>query len=448
MWSKKELLKKLIEEGKNEGFSEVEAYVQGSDSLSIEVFDGELEEYSISNSEGISFRGLYNGKMGYSYSEKVDETSINVLVKEAKENAIVNETKDEEIIFEGSEEYQEVEMYNENLNKVDISEKIDFTFKLEEITKKIDNRVESVSGCMYGESEGYSILMNSKGLDLSEHSNLAYSYVSVKLKENDEIKTGSGYILSNDFSKFDIEKIGREAVDEAISKLGGKPIDSGEYSILFRNDTMASLLASFSGVFSAESVQKDLSLLKGKLDEEIASSKISIIDNPFLENALGSSSFDSEGVATKIKKIVDKGILKTFLHDLKTAKKDGVESTGNGFKGYKSSISVSPTNLYIENGEEPIKEVIENIDLGVQIIDLQGLHSGLNPISGDFSLSATGFLIEEGKITKPVSQITIAGNFFDMLKDILKAGDDIKFNFSGNIGSPSILVNKLNISGK
>lgn len=311
MNSKKELLNKLMEKGKNEGFSEVEAYVQGSDSLSIEVFDGELEEYSISNSEGISFRGLYNGKMGYSYSEKVDETSIDVLVREAKENAIVNETKDEEIIFEGSKEYQEVEMYNENLNKVDISKKIDFTFKLEEETKKLDSRVESVSGCMYGESEGYSILMNSKGLDLSENSNLAYSYVSVKLKENEEIKTGSGYILSNDFNKFDLNKIGREAVDEAISKLGGKPIESGEYKVLFRNDTMASLLASFSGIFSAELVQKDLSLLKGKLEEKIASSSITIIDNPFLENALGSSSFDSEGVATKIKKIVDKGVLKT-----------------------------------------------------------------------------------------------------------------------------------------
>ncbi len=211
------------------------------------------------------------------------------------------------------------------------------------------------------------------------------------------------------------------------------------------------MLESFTGIFSAENVQKDLSLLKGKLNEKIGSDKFTVIDDPFMEGGLSSKSFDGEGVACKFKKVIDKGVLKTYLHNLKTAKKDGVETTGNASKSsYKSPIDISPSNFYIDKGDKSFDEIISSIEKGILITELQGLHSGLNTISGDFSLAALGFEIESGKIKRPVEQITVAGNYFDMIKDIEDVGTDLKFGLPGDayIGSPSLKIKKLSVSGE
>lgn len=191
--------------------------------------------------------------------------------------------------------------------------------------------------------------------------------------------------------------------------------------------------------------------MKGKLNEKIASSVFTLVDDPYMEGGLASRSFDGEGVACKYKKVVDKGVLKTYLHNLKTAKKDGVETTGNAGKGsYKSSIGISPSNFYVEKGERDLNQMMADIDKGILITELQGLHSGLNSISGDFSLAALGFLIEGGKISRPVDQITVAGNYFEMLKDIEETGSDLKFGLPGGayIGSPSLRIKKLSIAGE
>jgi PmbA protein len=445
---KTKLIEAVLERGKSSGFTDMEVYIQGSSSLDIKVFNKELDKYTIADGEGMSFRGTYNGNMGYAYSEKVDESSIDMLIEEAKENASILESEDKEYIFEGSESYREVISYNEELEKVDTIEKIKFVKELEKEAFKVDSRVESVSTCIYGESSGYSILANSKGLKLEDKSNIAYGYISVKVKDGEDIKTADSYILSNDFSKFDYKKLARESVSEALSMLGAKPISSGDYEVILRNDVAGSLLEAFSGIFSAEAVQKDLSLLKGKLGEKIAVDALNIVDDPFLENGMGSTGFDSEGVATKYKKLIENGELKTFLHSLKTAKKDGTEPTGNGFKGYKSSVSIGPTNLYIQNGDSSFDELVSSTEKGLLIIDLQGLHSGLNPVSGDFSLSAYGHLIENGKLSKPVNQITVAGNFYDLIKEIELIGNDLELIMSGNIGSPSIKISKLSVAGE
>lgn len=444
----KALIEELLEKGKQAGFEDMEVYIQGSSSMDIKVFKGELDKYTIADGEGMSFRGVCNGNMGYAYSEKVDRSSVDMLIEGAKQNASVIEDEDKEFIFGGSESYREVESYNSELEAVDTSKKIDFAMELERVALSLDERVESVSTCLYGESSGYSVLVNSKGLVLEDRSNMAYGYISVKVKDGDDIKTADRYVLSNDFSVFDVSELAKEAVDEAISMIGAKSVESGDYEIVLRNDVAASFIDSFEGIFSAEAVQKDLSLLKGKLGEQIAVPELTIVDDPFLENGMGSTGFDSEGVATVYKKLIENGELKTYLHSLKTAKKDGVEPTGNGFKGYKSSISIAPTNFYVENGAHSFEDMIKSVKRGILVIDLQGLHSGLNSVSGDFSLSAYGYLVENGAIVRPVNQITVAGNFYKLIKEIEMIGDDLEFILPGNIGSPSIKIKSLSVAGE
>ena len=188
--------------------------------------------------------------------------------------------------------------------------------------------------------------------------------------------------------------------------------------------------------------------IKDKENTMIASEKVTIIDNPLLDNGLSSAPFDDEGVATFTKELVYEGKLNTLLHNLKTAHKQGVKSTGNGFKSsYASPISVSPTNFYIEPGTNSLEEIIKKINKGLIITDFAGLHSGANSITGDFSLAAKGFYIENGTKTKPVEQITVAGNFFALLKDVEEIGNDLKFPMS-SVGSPSILIKELSIAGE
>ncbi|HOA19297.1 MAG TPA: TldD/PmbA family protein, partial [Sedimentibacter sp.] len=446
----KSLIDKIFQKGREKGLNDMEVYYSAGSSLTLKVFQKELETYNLSESEGLSLRGVYKGKMGYSYTEKVDETSIDQLVRDVLENAVIIDSDDEEFIFEGSKEYIKVDSFNPALSNVSEEKKIEFVKSLEEEAFKLDKRIESVEVCVYGDGYGEIIMSNTKGLFLQDKSNIAYTYIVVVAKEGEDIKTGMAYRTGNDFNKFNARDIAKEAVDEALALLGAKSVKSGDYNVIIRNSAAADLLEAFTGIFSAEAVQKNLSLLKGKLNEKIASDKFTLIDDPYMESGLASKSFDGEGVACKYKKVVDKGVLKTYFHNLKTAKKDGVETTGNASKGsYKSSLGISPSNFYVEKGERRLNEMITDINKGILITELQGLHSGLNTVSGDFSLAALGFLIENGKISRPVEQITVAGNYFEMLKNIEETGSDLKFGLPGGsyIGSPSLKIKKLSIAG-
>ena len=180
----------------------------------------------------------------------------------------------------------------------------------------------------------------------------------------------------------------------------------------------------------------------------IASEVVTIIDDPLMDGGLASAPFDDEGVATFTKGLVSNGKLVTLLHNLKTAHKQGVKTTGNGFKSsYASSVGVSESNLYLQKGSMSFDDLMKEIGEGVIITDLAGLHSGANTVCGDFSLAAKGFYVEGGKKSFPVEQITLAGNYFDLLKNIVSIGDDLKFPMS-NVGSPSVIVEGLSIAGK
>ncbi|MGB4439022.1 MAG: TldD/PmbA family protein [Sedimentibacter sp.] len=447
----KSLIDKIFAEGKKHGLSDMEVFYSTGSSLSLKVFQKELDGYSLSESEGLSLRGIYNGKMGYSYTEKVDESSIELLVKNVAESAVIIDSDDEEYIYEGSKEYKKIDTFNPALGKVQEEEKIKFVKQLEEEAFKIDARIQSVETCVYGDGFAETIMSNTKGLFLHDKSNIAYTYVVVVAKDGNDIKTGLAYRSGNDFSKFNSKEIAEEAVHEAVSLLGAKSIKSGDYAVVIRNSAAADLLESFTGIFSAENVQKNFSLLKGKLNEQIASDKFTLVDDPFMEGGLASRSFDGEGVACKYKKVVEKGVLKTYFHNLKTSKKDGIETTGNASKGsYKSSIGIAPSNFYVEKGEKSLDEIISTMNNGILITELQGLHSGLNSVSGDFSLAALGFEIKDGKINRPVEQITVAGNYFEMLINIEETGSDLKFGLPGDayIGSPSLKIKKLAVAGE
>lgn len=444
------LANKIFEKGK-EKLEELEVYIQSSKNIEIGIFGGEIDNYAISESGGLSLRGMVDGKMGYSYTEKIDESSIEMLVNEAFENGKYIDSIDKEIIFSGSEKYEKINTYSDSLEKVSMEDKINFLKALEKEALGLDTRVDNVQMCIYQEISAEKYLINTKGVDLADKMNGAFVYIYVIVKDGEEVKNGLSFRCFNDFSKFDYKEMAKEAVDEAISMLGAKSIKSDSYPVVIRNNVFASIIDAFSPVLSADNVQKGLSLLKDKIGTTVGSELLTIVDDPFLEGGFASKSFDDEGTATKVRKIIDKGMLNTYLHNWKTAEKDKVESTGHGSRSsYKGSLSISPSNLYIKKGNSTFDDLVESIEKGLLIIDVAGLHSGLNAVSGDFSLSAYGYEIEEGKIKRPVDLITIAGNLYELLNNIEAIGDDLKFGLPGNgyIGSPSVKIKSLSVAGE
>lgn len=437
---------KLFDIGEQQGFTDMELYFERKEKFKCGLFKGEIDSYETSEIAGGSFRGLFNGKMGYAYTEKLDDDSLLYLVESAKENAQLIEEEIQEEIFRGSEEYQEGSFYSTELVKVTVPEKIEL---LKEIEKHIYAYDERVSGTDYfilesEESERY--IINNKGLSLNERQNYIGMFITVVVKQGDETKTGAYVKATKDFSSFVPKEIAKYAVEEALSKLNAQTAESKHYPVLLRNDAAGALFQTYSEIFSAENVQKGRSLLKGKEGETIAASTLQIVDDPFLEDGLLSRSFDSEGVATMKKAIVKEGKLVTLLHNRKTAGIAGVESTGNAYKSsYKSSLTVSPTNLYVVPLNKTPEELTASINEGIFITDLAGLHSGADTVSGDFSLAANGFLVKDGKIQRTVKQMTIAGNFFDLLKNIEAIGSDLEFSMS-NVGSPSLLIKELAVT--
>ncbi|QSX06116.1 TldD/PmbA family protein [Sedimentibacter sp. zth1] len=443
---KKILIDKIFQYGKQLGLQDMEISYNSDTSFDIGIFKQEIDNYSLSDNNKLSLKVIYNGKLGNSYTEKIDETSIEMLVNEAIENAKIISSSDEVEIFAGSKNYTSVNTYNENSEKVSDIDKINFAKKAEEIAYSLDKRIVQVQDCMYIDGTEESILANTKGLNLQNKSNYVLSYIGVVANDGKQIKSSYSFACGRDFSKLDPEEMATEAVKKALSMLGAKSIKSGNYPIIIKNETMGDLLSSLTSIFSAENVQKNLSLLKDKLNKKIASSMLTIVDDPFMECGLASRSYDSEGAACTYKKLIDKGILKSYLYNLKTAKKDNVETTGNSL----GSSRIGPSNFYIENGNNSLENIMNSVKEGLLITGLDGLHAGLNAISGDFSLSASGYLIENGTIKHPVEQITVAGNFFEMIKSIEDIANDLKFGLPGEsyIGSPSIKFKGLAVAGE
>lgn len=441
-------LKKLMDAAKAAGIEACEAYIVERDSFRVMVTDGDVTEYNTNATKGLGFRGLKDGKMGYSSTEAFDDDAVMQLVRGVVESAELSEDDDPVFLYDGNAETPELDLTNNELYALDPDVKIARVQAMEKAIKGYDERIDKAARNMV-QTGRYTIrIVNSYGMDRSFTEDSCVMYGQATAKQDGHIATGFFGKGGRSFDLLDAELIGSEVARSAVDKLGAEQIPSGRYRVIIHRDAMVDLLETFCGIFSAETAQKGLSLLKGRLGETIAADCVTIIDDPLLLDGLDARPFDAEGVPSKAHTVVENGVFKTFLHNLKTAHKDGVETTGNASKaGYASAVHVSPSNFYMKGGSKSFDELLAELGNGVVITEVSGLHAGANPVSGDFSLLSKGYTVKDGKREKPVEQITVAGNFYDLLKNARAMADDMAFPL-GSMGSPSIDVGELSISGR
>ncbi len=445
-----QFVKLLFERAKDAGLEACEIYMNTSDSFSVQVRAGELLSYDVAAAMGLGFRGLYRGRMGYASTQVLDEDAIDMLVSGAKANAELIENDDVQFIYPGDRDYVKPDADFAGLDALSAADKIAMAHNMEKVMLAEDPRIVSGLGGQFDSEVSEGAIFNSLGLNLTRKTGALAGFAMPNARDGEDVSSEYAYFVRTNAAEADPEATAKKAAQKALAALGGAPIPSGTMPILLAPEASFTMLSTFSDIFSADYAQKGLSLLKGREGEKIAADCVTIMDDPHLAGSIASKSFDGEGVATIRKQAVDEGVLTTLLHTLKNATTQGVKSTGTAVRSYASTVGVAPSNFYIVPGEKTQDALLDEMHNGLMITSVTGMHAGANAISGDFSLSAKGFKVENGRCTDPVSRITVAGNFFGMLKDIEDVGCDLTFGMPGGscFGSPSIRIKSLAVAGK
>ncbi len=439
----------VIAECASRGIAEYELYYQVGESTSVDTFQHSINEFTSSLSGGLCFRCIVNGKMGYASTEDLSAEQAKAVVAKAVDSASVLESEEQVFLGEGGQEYEPLEDRSYPLPTTE-----ELIAKVLETTEKLYAADEmAVDGCQtQGIIETSEVaIYNSKGLDLQQKSSAA-GLIAVGVVSNGKEMSNDYQIKLGQLSKIDTDELVKKAIDGAKEKLGGEVAPTGQYPVVFSPEAMTSLLGVYVSIFNSESAQKGLSKLAGKEGQVIAAPCVTLIDDPFHKDNPEPMNFDAEGSPTHKKAVIENGVLNTLLYNLKTAAVAGKKTTGNASKaGYDSPVGIRPFTFYLEGGELSEEELLAKAGNGVYITDLSGLHAGADAISGDFSLQSAGYMIEDGKKTTYVKAFTVAGNFYELLKNIVALANNSHLPRpmgSTALGAPTVLVDGLSVAGK
>ena len=435
---------KFFELCKENGILESQIVIHKSSALSIDLFRHEIESFSVNDSQSVAAAGVVNGKFGSGTTEKLDKDTFPFLVKRILLATSLNEKPEVADIFKGSERYHKKNVYSAALAAIPTEEKLALIKRLEDAVYAVDPRVEEVE-VSYSERETSDEFYNSYGLKLKQKSNYFFVSVSAVVRENGVTKNNWEGVLDTDLSIVNVEELAQKVVKGAVDKFGADSIATKKYPTVISRDVMPAFIGAFLSGAIADEVQRHSSMLEGKLNTKVASSKLTIEERP-LEKNVFFSYFDGEGVATYNKTVVKKGVLLTYFYNRETAKKDGVESTGNGTWG-GGKVGTSFSNVFVKPGKQSFDELIADIKDGVYITDVMGLGTGMNTVSGDFSCQAEGFHIVDGKIAEPLTLITLSGNLIKMFGDLKGFASDVKMSLN-SISVATAFIKSMNIGGK
>ncbi len=425
---------------------ECELYISRNKSLRINIQDRRIESIESGDVTGCAARVIKNEKTGFSFSNYSD---LKTLIEQAAASSAFMPRDPFSGFISPCTPFEEMTLFDATIEKKAPEEKIRAALSAEEAAYSASPLITKTGSVAYVDSETEITIVSSKGINCSYKSNYCGVYVEAICEKDGQAEEGLGFSFAKNWGGLAPEHAGKEAGLEAISFLKGKLIDSANLPAVMSPLVAAEFLEAVSGMISAESVQKGKSAFAGKLGKKIASPCISITDDALLTNGLNSAPFDGEGSPSKTNAVIIEGLLHTYLYDHYTASKDRVKTTSSASRpSFKSPPSIGTTNFYISRGKSSQSELLSKVTRGILITKVMAMHS-VNPISGDFSVGASGFMIENGERTFPVRGITIAGNLLELLHAIEEVGSDLTFSpFSSNCGSPSLLISSLSIGGR
>ena len=419
--------------------------------LEISVFESQIEHYKDASCAGASFKTIVDGKAGSSFTEVWTPESAARLVEDAYENCQQIDALDPEYIYTGQEPYRTLPPFADRYAQLPIEEKLAYAITMEKEAKAYHSAIVNIPYCTYFEGTDRFYVSNSYGVNLEYGREGGGGYLVAAASDGKRAKTGLDFVAQASPVGLDFRATARKAAGKALKKLGAKSVRTGKYPVILDYNMVGMLLTCFSFMINAENAHKGLSLLAGKLGQVVTAPVITIANEPYIEGGISNTPFDAEGVPTKTTTIVRNGVFETFLHRMKTAVKDGLSSTGNAARvRYDQATVIAPQNLVLRPGLLNLDELIIQMGDGLYITDLQGMHSGANPYSGQLSLGAEGFKVEGGKIAYPVEQITIAGNLLEWFGRVVDLSSSSNLSMpSGNFSvyCPDMYISEIDVAG-
>lgn len=407
---------------------QVEAYVARGTDTEVRVFGGEIESLSSAASAGIGVRVVTGNRQGFAYAGSLDPDAISETLAEARDNAGFASPDDlVGLASPDGVEAADLDLWRDDLAAFPTTDKVALALDLEARVRAGDARIRQVESAEWGDAAFESAVATSTGILVSSRRTACYLSAYAIAGEGTETQTGGGYTVGRSPSDLDSSKAVTDAVDRATRLLGATQPPSAHLTVVFEPRITATFLGILAGTLDGEAVSKGRSLFADRMGAEVSVPLLTLVDDPTDPEAYGATPYDAEGLATRRISLIDGGVLQGFLYNTYAARRAGTISTASAVRaGFKSVPGTGARALTVVPGHMDVPAVLAHVGEGLLVQSVSGIHSGVNPVSGDFSVGAEGILIRNGELAGPVREITIASTIQRMLSGIVAVGSDLE----------------------
>lgn len=444
------LASELVAAFRKQGVDACDVFVVTSSNFNTTVRAGNIEKLQQSISKGLGMRVFKDNAQAMTFTTDFADKTVKSLVAQALDIVKVsnpdkfNGLAPKELlgVYDGR-----LSIFDESLARVTPERKIEIAKEMEAAGRAFDKRITNTRGSSWSDTTSQITLANSDGFAGQYRTTFANTSVSMLAEENGVKQTDYWYSFGRYFDKLDAPKaVGEEAARRAVRKLGGRKVKSQKVPVVVAPELAGALVSTLFGAASGGSIFRKSSYLVDKVGAEVASPLVTIVDDATMADGLASRPFDAEGVRSSRVTLVENGVLKTYVCDSYSGRRLNVKPTGNTSRGYSSGPSVNSTNLSMKPGKSDPKGIVKGVKEGLYLTSLPSFGQGMNAVTGDFSEGAQGFWIENGELTYPVQEITLAGNMIQMLKNIAAVGSDLSFRY-GPSAAPTLLISEMTVGG-
>jgi len=427
---------------------QVEAFLGRSQHTAVKVFDGAVESLSSADTQGVGVRVIVDGRQGFAYAASLEGPIIAETLDEARDNAAFG-TVDEFLGLVGPDGVAPVDLdlFRPELADFPAERKVEMALELERAVRAADSRIRGVEAAEYGDSVSESAIASTEGVRATTRRSGCSIVASAMAGEGSETMTGSGYSVARTPEDLDMAKAVKDASEKATRLLGARKPASRRLTVLLDPSVAASFLGLLSLGLSASSVIKGRSLFAGREGEAVAVPFLTLVDDPTEPEAWGAGRYDAEGLASRRNVLISDGVLRGFLHNSYTGRRCSQPSNASAVRGgYRSTPGAGSRALSLTPGDRSQEQLMADVGEGLLVQSVTGLHSGANPISGDFSVGVEGLMVREGAAAEPVREATIASTLQRMLLDLVAVGGDREW-LPGGAAGLTIVIADVQLSG-
>jgi PmbA protein len=427
---------------------QVEAYVSRSSNTQIKIFAGDVESLSSAATAGVGVRVIVDGRQGFAYTGSLDDTDVAEVLAEARDNAGFGSVDEFlGLVDPDGVAPADLDLYRPELAELPTAAKVDLALEVERATRAADPRIRGLESAGYGDTSYESAIASSRGVAATSRGTVCSLWADALAGEGTETQTGYGYSVARTPEELDVAKAAGDAADRATRMLGARKPASRRLTVAFDPKVTASFLGVLASGLSAEAAIKGRSLFAGREGESVGVPFLTLVDDPTEPDAYGAARFDAEGLASRRNVLVDGGVLRGFLHNSYTGRRCGVASNAAAVRGgFRTTPGAGSRALALAPGTRSQDELLEELGEGLLVQSVSGLHSGTNPVSGDFSVGVEGLMVRGGERAEPVREATIASTLQRMLQNVVAVGDDREW-LPGGAAGMTLLVADLTLSG-